>query len=116
VLHGWHLWPGRPSNDDLPPPPEQFHRLTRDLYVPSADIGFWQTAMREPHDPLRAAVSEAVAQRAPLTIDILYGDHDGGQRTITRFALVPRDPADGDPSLWSCAVGRHWNLDRDDPR
>ena len=37
-------------------------------------------------------------------MDILYGDHEGGQRTMTRFALLPRD--DG---VWLAAAGRHWN-------
>ena len=41
----------------------------------------------------------------------LYGDHEGGQRTITRFAMLPRD--DGG---WIAVVSRHWNLDRTDPR
>ena len=31
------------------------------------------------------------SQRAmPLSVDLLYGDHEGGQRTITRFYMVPR--------------------------
>ena len=46
-----------------------------------------------------------------MTVDLLYGDHEGGQRTISRFALMPRD--DGQ---WLTAVSRHWNLDRVDPR
>ena len=46
-----------------------------------------------------------------LTLDILYGDHQGGQRTISRFVLTP--VSDG---RWLAAVGRHWNLDRPDPR
>jgi len=42
---------------------------------------------------------------------VLYGDHEGGQHTISRFSLAPKD--DG---LWSATVVRHWNLDRPDPR
>jgi len=42
---------------------------------------------------------------------VLYGDHEGGQRTSTRFLLLPR--GDGD-SIATAA--RHWNVDRDDPR
>ncbi len=30
---------------------------------------------------------------------------------ISRFSLVPR-PDGG----WTASVGRHWNVDRDDPR
>jgi len=42
---------------------------------------------------------------------VLYGDHELGQRSITRFGLTPRD--DG---RWIATVGRHWNVDRPDPR
>ena len=40
VLHAWHVFPGGlHSGKHLPV--EQFTRLTRDLYVPVGDIGFW---------------------------------------------------------------------------
>jgi hypothetical protein len=42
---------------------------------------------------------------------VLYGDHALGQRSITRFALTPRDD-----SSWIASVARHWNVDRPDPR
>lgn len=91
--------------------PEQFRRLTRDLYVPSTDTGFWQGAFRDPTDPLFDLAREAITERRRLAIDLLYGDHEGGQRTISRFMLTPLD--DG---RWIAAVVRHWNLDRADPR
>ena len=47
-----------------------------------------------------------------MTLDLLYGDSEGGQHTITRFALIPR----GDGDVWLATVGRHWNIERDDPR
>jgi hypothetical protein len=46
-----------------------------------------------------------------MTVDLLYGDHEGGQRMISRFALIPK----GDGG-WLASVSRHWNLDRADPR
>jgi hypothetical protein len=46
-----------------------------------------------------------------MAVDLLYGDHEGGQRTISRFVFNPRE--DGQ---WIVAVARHWNLDRPDPR
>lgn len=46
-----------------------------------------------------------------MTIDLMYGDHEGGQHMVSRFALRPLD--DGG---WLAAVGQHWNLDRADPR
>jgi hypothetical protein len=38
------------------------------------------------------------------------GDHEGGQRTISRFPLIPV----GD-DRWLASVARHWNLDRPSP-
>ena len=49
-----------------------------------------------------------------MTIDILYGDFEGGQRVITRFLLSPFQDEDG--VHWRASVGRHWNVDRPDPR
>ena len=46
-----------------------------------------------------------------MSIDLLYGDHEGGQRTVSRFTLMPKD--DGG---WLAIVVKHWNLDRADPR
>ena len=49
-----------------------------------------------------------------MGIDILYGDFEGGQRMISRFMLSPRETADG--VRWFAAVGRHWSVDRPEPR
>ena len=46
-----------------------------------------------------------------MTVDVLYGDQEGGQRVISRMALRPLD--DG---RWLAVAGRHWQLDRSDPR
>jgi hypothetical protein len=117
VLHGWHLWPRRAGIEDQPPPPEDFRRLSRDLYVPAGDVSFWQAALRNRDDPLFGPVHEAIAARTPMSIDILYGDHEGGQRTITRFYITPRSHAvDEEPWLWLCSTSRHWSLDREEPR
>jgi hypothetical protein len=115
VLHGWYLQPGRVTVE-TPHPPEEFHRLTRDLYVPVNDVGFWQAAFRDGADPLYAPLRETVEARSGITIDLLYGDHEGGQRTITRFYVSPRTHTQEDPWLWTCGTARHWNLDRADPR
>lgn len=111
VLHGWRVYVDRHISDDHPQQLEEFTRLTRDIYVPAGDVGFWQGVFRDPTASDFAPTAEAIAARTALTVDILYGDHEGGQRTVTRFALLPRD--DG---VWLAAAGRHWNLDRDDPR
>ncbi len=61
--------------------------------------------------PSSLEAAAAINARGPLTVYLLYGDHEGGQRTITRFGLLPRD--DGG---WMAVAARHWNIDRDDPR
>ncbi len=118
VLHAWHVWPEQIAGETPLPPVEDFHRLQRDLYVPAGDVSFWQAAVRDPQDPLYEPLRAAIANNTPIRIDILYGDHDGGQRTITRFYLTPRThpPAADEPWLRVCSTSRHWNLDRDDPR
>ena len=41
VLHGWRFYPERQVGGDMQPTPvDEFTRLTRDLYVPSGDVGF----------------------------------------------------------------------------
>jgi hypothetical protein len=116
VLHGWYIWPQRVT-DDRHPQVDDFHRLTRDLYVPAGDISFWQAAVRDSTDPLYVPLREAIRAGTGLSIDLLYGDHEGGQRVITRFYVAPRThAADDEPGLWLCSTARHWNLDRADPR
>jgi hypothetical protein len=46
-----------------------------------------------------------------LSIDLLYSDQVGGQRTISRFIVSPI----GDDG-WLASVGLHWNLDAASPR
>ena len=51
VLEAWHVDPefqhaARPMTDL-----EAFRSLTRDLYIPSGDVGFWQGAIRDVDDP-----------------------------------------------------------------
>jgi hypothetical protein len=112
VLHGWHFYAERLLGGDMQPTPlEDFNRLTRDLYVPVGDVGFWQGSFRDPAAPEFAAATAAINGRRPCTIDLLYGDNEGGQRVISRYSMVPR----GDDG-WLVNAGRHWNVDRDDPR
>ncbi len=119
VLHGWHIWPERTPGSTPPPPLERFRMHTRDLYVPAGDVGFWQAALREPDDELREPLRSAIRDRGGFMLELLYGDHEGGQRTVTRFFLSPRTAAGEDEDerdLWMCNTVLHWNVDRADPR
>ena len=114
VLQGWHptpeYQPGQPHTE-----PDRFRRQTRDLYVPAGGVGFWQGAVRDGDDEFRAGVVAAILERRRFAIELLYTDHEGGQRTVSLFSVTPRDASD-DPDQWLCTVARHWNLDRPDPR
>ena len=89
---------------------EDFRHLTRDQYIASGDIGAWQGTVRDPADPLFAKIAAASVEGRPVLLDLLYTDQVGGQRTISRFALLPGD--DG----WQTAAARHWYLDAPAPR
>ena len=43
-------------------------------------------------------------------VDLLYGDHEGGQRTIARFGITDWPEVEGERA----EVLRYWNVDRDD--
>jgi hypothetical protein len=112
VIQGWRATAARVTSEIAMPEPETFRAQTRDLYVPSNEIGFWQGAFREAHDPNGVAMRDAVSTRTPFTIELLYSDHEGGQRAIGRFFVAPA--TDGD--AWLFSMVRHWNLDRPNPR
>ncbi len=114
VLHGWTVDPDRQAGDGSHEQPERFRRLTRDLYVPAGYVGFWQGAIREPDDPDLPRVARAIEEERGITVDLLYGDLEGGQRTITRIRLTHPDGVGR--GTWLPVVARHWSLDRPDPR
>ncbi len=115
VIFGWSVITGLAGPDIVHTDPERFRMQTRDLYTAPGDIGFWQGAIREPDDPDYPGLSRAIRDCAPFTIELLYGDHEGGQRTISRFGLTPNRKPDG-ATRWFPSVSRHWYLDRPDPR
>jgi hypothetical protein len=110
IVLGWRFYPDweprRPA-----PGINEFHQQSRDLYLPPGYAGFWQAAFRDQDDPQYAEACKAVNSRAQMTVDLLYGDHEGNQRVITRFGLFPRDDVG-----WLLSAGRYWNVDRPDPR
>jgi hypothetical protein len=112
VCQGWAVRPGFGTSHDLPShlPLEDLRLQSRDLYVPAGDIGIWQGALRNPDDPVRAEVVEAIDTSQPVTVELLYSDLVGRQRTISRFGLIPAK------DMWLASLNRHWYLDWDGPR
>jgi hypothetical protein len=100
-------------NAEMPTPSlADFRRQQLDLYIPASETGYWQGGLYDPEEPGYREVMDALQSGGGVIyIDLLYGDHEGGQRTITRFAIIPA--AEGE---WLAAVGRHWNLDGANPR
>jgi hypothetical protein len=117
VLDSWHVAAdSEATRTNLSHAPlEEFRRLTRDLYIPPGDIFFWQGALRDSADPLIDDVGRAVKDESALIIELLYGDEEGGQRTITRFRVLAHRTDEGE-LVWLSTVSRHWNIDRADPR
>jgi hypothetical protein len=115
LLHAWRIdeVPRFDQTTMVRPDPEDFRRLSLDLFVPAGHVGYWEAAIRDPQDALRPQVLATVCSRAPCMVDLLYSDLEGGQRTISRFLISPSEGREGD---WLCTVVRHWNLDRPDPR
>jgi hypothetical protein len=118
VIHSWSVLKdpgefgvtshiqGRPQDID------HFRRQQRDLYIPAGSAGFWQGAIRDSTDPDNVAVREQIAAGKRVFVDLLYGDHEGGQRSIARFS-IPSDPEDNDRRA---EVIRYWAIDGTDPR
>ncbi|HEV3282098.1 MAG TPA: hypothetical protein VG032_10915 [Acidimicrobiales bacterium] len=110
VCQSWAVRPGLSRTSIIHAPLEEFHLQSRDLYVPAGDIGMWQGALRNPDDPVRAEVVDAIKTGQPITVELLYSDQVGLQRTISRFALTPAD------DTWLAGLSRHWYIDWDGPR
>jgi hypothetical protein len=113
VMHGWDPIAGLQLGSIPHVPPEEFRLQTRDLYIPAGDTSFWQGALREVDDPDHKPIRTAVETRTPFTVDLLYGDFEGGQRVVSRVTVIPRD---GEQTAWLLSSGRHWHIDRPDPR
>jgi hypothetical protein len=111
VLQGWMVRAGLQTSRDPIGSEQEFRRQTRDLYIPPGDVGLWQGAIRDSSDNAYAEIASAADRRETISIDLLYSDQVGAQRTISRFNLVPVGE-----DAWIANVGRHWYLDRDGPR
>jgi len=109
ALEGWHPWSELQYASQGPAPPESFRSTTRDLLIPPGGMGLWQGALRDSSEDIHHQIGAAVSERRPFSIDVLYTDHVGAERTISRFALIPGD------DRWMTSVSKHWNLDRPGP-
>jgi len=109
VLQGWHV-EARDQNLSIEPRDlALFREQTRDLYVPPGDLSFWQAGLRDPEDERYKIAHNAIVNREAFIVHLLYSDHEGGQRTITRFAAFPISE-----ERWLSSVSKHWFLDRHD--
>jgi hypothetical protein len=122
VLHGWRFMAGR---EEVPvqPPPDSFRRQGLDLLTAPGELGYWEAAFRNSDDPQYDEAVTAAKDGEVMTVDVLYGDYEGGQRVVTRFLLrrggedpsraAPRSPNGlAGSGSWIATVIRHWNIDR----
>jgi hypothetical protein len=125
VIHGWRarmrwdsLTPGggRPTEA---PDVDEFRQQQLDLYIPAGESGYWQGAIRDPAAPGYDEVRKALQDGGAIQVDLLYGDHEGGQRTIARFVIAPWPTEDDRPPIENAMraiVVRYWTVDGHDPR
>jgi hypothetical protein len=111
LLNAWKFYADRLVGEADRPDHSAFRRLTRDIYIPSGDLGFWQGGFRDPTDPAFAEAAGMIRGRESFTIDLMYGDVEGGQRMISRFSFIPASD-----DSWMPAVSHHWNVDGPAPR
>jgi hypothetical protein len=107
TIEAWEPLTGQRTTSDAWGEVDDFRLQTRDLLIPPGDVAFWQGALRDDTEAIHAEISESV-QAGAVTVDLLYRDHEGGQRTISRFSLIRRE--DAHPEWW-VALSRHHNMD-----
>jgi hypothetical protein len=111
VMQGWYPWPERALSAVDHRDPAEFRSHTRDLYIAPGDVGLWQGALRDVDEEAFRRLSVTLAERQSFSVDLLYTDQAGGQRTISRLGVTPT----GD-DRWIASVARHWHLDHLGPR
>lgn len=112
VLHGWLAQALDLTVVNERPDPERFHRQQLDIYIPAGDAGSWRAAIRDSNDEHYEGIVRALEAGTRIVVDLMYGDHEGGQRAIARFNVTP----DEDGESLTANVVHYRNLDRDDPR
>lgn len=116
VCQGWGVRAGMLTGTTDHLPVDALRTQGRDLYIPAGDIGLWQGALRDRDDPSHHEVADAISRHEPMTVELLYSDQVGAQRTITRYTLVPLGEGHDDGTTRLISTGRHWYLDHPGPR
>jgi hypothetical protein len=113
LIQGWRVEVADQTSNQ-PPPTDEFRRQQRDIYIPPGEVGFWQGAIRDRSDPAYDEIRSAMRSGSRVSVDLIYGDYEGGQRTIARIGLTKDGDDERDDYL--AEVGRYWNIDGIDPR
>ena len=113
LIQGWRVEVADQTSNQ-PPPTDEFRRQQRDIYIPPGEVGFWQGAIRDRSDPAYDEIRSAMQSGSRVSVDLIYGDYEGGQRTIARIGLTKDGDDERDDYL--AEVGRYWNIDGIDPR
>jgi hypothetical protein len=125
VIHGWRARLRAQTSDldagrvNEAPDLDEFRRQQLDLLIPAGDTGYWQGALRDPSHPGYAEVRRSLEEGGAISVDLLYGDHEGGQRTIARFVIAPWPTDDDRPDIEApkrAIVVRYWTVDGHEPR
>jgi len=124
IIEAWEPFPGQKAVNDPWGSASDFRQQTRALWIAPNDVAFWQGALRDA-DQLQQSVAAGVADGA-ITVDLLYLDHEGGQRTVSRFSLIRREShppesgendtpgsEDGSGDQWWVSLSMHHTLDHD---
>jgi hypothetical protein len=96
--------PARHLRGDPSPELRTFSPQQRDLVISTSRAGWWQAALRDPETPLYKEIAGAAETWGRVTVDVLYGDHEGGQPSVTRFVLLP------EAGSWRCDATRYLSL------
>jgi len=113
LIHGWRIEVADQTGNQ-PPSTDEFRRQQRDIYIPAGETGYWQGAIRDRSDPDYDEIRAAMRSGSRISVDLIYGDYEGGQRTIARIGLTRDGLVDRDD--YRAEVGRYWNIDGIDPR
>lgn len=106
VIEAWCPYPGLRTESRVEIGGDGFRPQSRSLWVPPGDVAFWQGAMRDPSERLHSEIVAAVG-RGELSVELRYRDHEGGQRTVSRFSMV----RDDDGVRWWSSMTLHFEED-----